>query len=304
MKRETIITDEYAKDKRIDAFISEKFEDLSRSYVQKLIKDENITINGKTVKANYKIRKDDIIVIDFPETELPEIEPENIPLDIIYEDDDILIVNKPKDMVVHPAPGHYTGTLVNAVMYHCADKLSGINGVLRPGIVHRIDKDTTGCLVICKSDKAHQFLADQLAVHSISRKYRAIVIGNLKEDDFTVSMAIGRDPKDRKKMAAGVQGGRDAVTDVHVISRLNGYTYVECTLHTGRTHQIRVHMKSIGHPVLGDELYGPARQSVKGLKGQCLHAYLLGFIHPKSGEYIEFTAPMPEYFTELLRKLS
>ena len=235
-----------------------------------------------------------------PEPEELNVDPENIPLDILYEDDDLLVVNKPKGMVVHPAAGHSSGTLVNAVLYHCRGNLSGINGVLRPGIVHRIDMDTTGALVICKSDFAHQSLAEQLSVHSITRKYRAIVHGNLKEDEGTVRGAIGRHPTDRKKMAINERNGKPAVTHYRVLERFGNYTYIECQLETGRTHQIRVHMASIGHPLLGDAVYGPKKCPVKNLQGQTLHAMVLGFIHPRTGAYMEFEAPLPEYFSNLL----
>ena len=235
-----------------------------------------------------------------PEPEELNVDPENIPLDILYEDDDLLVVNKPKGMVVHPAAGHSSGTLVNAVLYHCRGNLSGINGVLRPGIVHRIDMDTTGALVICKSDFAHQSLAEQLSVHSITRKYRAIVHGNLKEDEGTVRGAIGRHPTDRKKMAINERNGKPAVTHYRVLERFGNYTYIECQLETGRTHQIRVHMASIGHPLLGDAVYGPKKCPVKNLQGQTLHAMVLGFIHPRTGAYMEFEAPIPEYFSNLL----
>ena len=235
-----------------------------------------------------------------PEPEELNVEPENIPLDILYEDDDLLVVNKPKGMVVHPAAGHSSGTLVNAVLYHCRGNLSGINGVLRPGIVHRIDMDTTGALVICKSDFAHQSLAEQLSVHSITRKYRAIVHGNLKEDEGTVRGAIGRHPTDRKKLAINDRNGKPAVTHYRVLERFGNYTYIECQLETGRTHQIRVHMASIGHPLLGDAVYGPKKCPVKNLQGQTLHAMVLGFIHPRTGAYMEFEAPLPEYFSNLL----
>ena len=235
-----------------------------------------------------------------PEPEELNVEPENIPLDILYEDDDLLVVNKPKGMVVHPAAGHSSGTLVNAVLHHCRGNLSGINGVLRPGIVHRIDMDTTGALVICKSDFAHQSLAEQLSVHSITRKYRAIVHGNLKEDEGTVRGAIGRHPTDRKKMAINERNGKPAVTHYRVLERFGNYTYIECQLETGRTHQIRVHMASIGHPLLGDAVYGPKKCPVKNLQGQTLHAMVLGFIHPRTGAYMEFEAPIPEYFSNLL----
>lgn len=291
-------------DKRIDVFITEMLPERSRSYVQKLLKNNAVTVNGKDVKANYKIKEGDCVNVDIPQDEELSVEAEDIPLDIIYEDEDILIVNKPKDMVVHPAAGHYSGTLVNAVMNHCRDNLSGINGVLRPGIVHRIDKDTTGALIVCKNDRAHRSLAAQLEVHSISRKYIAIVHGHFKESEFTITTTIGRHPNDRKKMAINVKNGKNAVTDVKVLKELKGYSLIECTLHTGRTHQIRVHMASVGHPVLGDEVYGPKKCPIKGLHGQCLHAYLIGFIHPSTGEYAEYTAPLPDYMNELLRKLT
>ena len=242
----------------------------------------------------------DAVLVLLPEPEELNVEPENIPLDILYEDDDLLVVNKPKGMVVHPAAGHSSGTLVNAVLYHCRGNLSGINGVLRPGIVHRIDMDTTGALVICKSDFAHQSLAEQLSVHSITRKYRAIVHGNLKEDEGTVRGAIGRHPTDRKKMAINERNGKPAVTHYRVLERFGNYTYIECQLETGRTHQIRVHMASIGHPLLGDAVYGPKKCPVKNLQGQTLHAMVLGFIHPRTGAYMEFEAPLPEYFSNLL----
>ena len=285
---------------RIDLYLSEQFEDRSRSYIQKIIKDGYVKVNQKPVKSNYRLSFDDRVEVTLPEAKEPDIVPENIPLDILYEDQDIIMINKPKQMVVHPAPGHYSGTLVNAVLYHCRGNLSGINGVLRPGIVHRIDMDTTGALVICKSDFAHQSLAEQLSVHSITRKYRAIVHGNLKEDEGTVRGAIGRHPTDRKKMAINERNGKPAVTHYRVLERFGNYTYIECQLETGRTHQIRVHMASIGHPLLGDAVYGPKKCPVKNLQGQTLHAMVLGFIHPRTGAYMEFEAPLPEYFSNLL----
>ncbi len=287
---------------RVDRFLSENMADLSRSYIQKLLKDGSILVNGRSVKANYKINEDDEITIQIPDPEVLDILPENIPLDILYEDDDILVVNKPKGMVVHPSPGHYSHTLVNAVLFHCKGRLSGINGVLRPGIVHRIDKDTTGSLLICKNDRSHQILAGALKEHSITRRYHAIVHGNLKEDTGTVNAPIGRHPVDRKKMSTKAPGGRHAVTYYKVLERFGDYTYIECKLETGRTHQIRVHMADIGHPVLGDAVYGPAKCPFK-LEGQTLHAKILGFIHPSAGEYMEFDAPLPEYFVSLLERL-
>lgn len=287
---------------RIDKFLSDAMPDVSRSYIQKLIRDQHIAVNKGQVKSNYKLSAGDEIEVSLPELKAPDIKPEEIPLDILYEDDDILIVNKPKGMVVHPAPGHYSGTLVNAVMFHCRDNLSGINGVSRPGIVHRIDMDTTGSLIICKNDRAHQALADQLKDHHITRRYHAIVHGNIKEDLGTVNAPIGRHPVDRKKMSTHAPHGRNAITHFRVLERFGNYTYIECELETGRTHQIRVHMASIGHPILGDLVYGPAKCPFK-LQGQTLHAKILGITHPATGEYMEFDAPLPEYFIDLLEKL-
>lgn len=286
---------------RLDRYLAEQIPDLTRSYLQKLLKENLAEVNGKIVKANYKVKKGDQISLELPEVQEPEAFPENIPLDILYEDEDVLLVNKPKGMVVHPAAGHLSGTLVNGVLYHCRGQLSGINGVLRPGIVHRIDRDTTGVLVVCKNDRAHQSLAAQLKEHSITRKYRAIVLGSLKEDG-TVNAPIGRHPVDRKKMAVNRKNGKEAVTHYHVLEELKGYTYIECQLETGRTHQIRVHMASIGHPLLGDSVYGPSRCPFS-LEGQCLHAMVLGFLHPSTGVYMEFESPLPEYFEKLLQKL-
>ena len=287
---------------RIDRFLSGDLEGLSRSYIQKLLKEGGITVNGKTVKANYKLNAGDGILVQIPDPEPMDILPEDIPLDILYEDEDILIVNKPKGMVVHPSPGHYSHTLVNAVLFHCGGRLSGINGVLRPGIVHRIDMDTTGSLLICKNDRAHQILADDLKEHNITRRYHAVVHGNLKEDTGTVNAPIGRHPVDRKKMSTKAPNGRHAVTHYRVLERFGNYTYIECELETGRTHQIRVHMASIGHPILGDAVYGPVKCPFK-LEGQTLHAKILGIKHPSTGQYMEFDAPLPEYFETLLNRL-
>lgn len=287
---------------RIDRYLSGHLETLSRSYIQKLIKDGHISVGGHAVKANYKTSAGEEIRVLVPEPEVPDILPENIPLDILYEDEDILVVNKPKGMVVHPAPGHYEHTLVNAVLYHCGDCLSGINGVMRPGIVHRIDMDTTGSLLICKNDQAHRILAEQLKDHSICRRYQAIVHGSLKCETGTIDAPIGRHPTDRKKMSTKAPNGRRAVTHYTVLERFGDYTYIECELETGRTHQIRVHMSSIGHPILGDLVYGPARCPYK-LEGQTLHAKILGFRHPSTGEYMEFDAPLPDYFVKLLDML-
>lgn len=287
---------------RIDKYLSEQLEDMTRSHIQKLIKENMVRVNGMTVKSNFKLSASDQIEVEIPELKEPDILPENIPLDILYEDQDILVVNKPKGMVVHPAPGHYKGTLVNAIMYHCKDNLSGINGVMRPGIVHRIDMDTTGSLLICKNDRAHQALAEQLKEHSITRKYHAIVHGRLKEDEGTIDKPIGRHPIDRKKMSVHCTNGREAVTHYRVLKRFQQFTYIECQLETGRTHQIRVHMSSIGHPILGDQVYGPAKCPYK-LQGQTLHAKVLGITHPTTGEYMEFDAPLPDYFQGLLEKM-
>lgn len=286
---------------RIDKYISLASPDLTRSRIQGLLSDGNITVNGKTVKANYKVRENDRIEILIPNAVPADIPAENIPLDIVYEDEDILIVNKPKGMVVHPAPGHYTGTLVNALMYHCRDNLSGINGELRPGIVHRIDMDTTGLLVVCKNDKAHNFIAEQLKEHSITRKYQAIVYNSFNEEDGTIEGNIGRHQTDRKKMALRPDG-KHAVTHYHVLENLGKYALVECQLETGRTHQIRVHMASINHPLLGDEVYGPKNCPFK-LQGQVLHAKCIGFIHPVTKKYMEFDSELPEYFQKLIQTL-
>ena len=287
---------------RIDKFLTDNLEDLSRSMIQNLIKSGNIFVNDKQIKANYRIRPMDHIVANIPEAKEIDIAPEDIPLDIIYEDDDILIVNKPKGMVVHPSNGHESGTLVNAILYHCKGQLSGINGEIRPGIVHRIDMDTTGSLIICKNDNAHRFIAEQIAVHSINRIYEGIVHGIVKDDEGTIHTLIGRSPTDRKKMAVLKSDGREAITHFKVLKRFKNFTYCEFKLETGRTHQIRVHMASINHPLVGDEEYGPKKCPFK-LQGQTLHAKTIGFIHPRSREYVEFTAPTPDYFNELLKKL-
>ena len=300
---EFYVTDEY-EGFRIDKLISELIDTFSRTYIQKLIDDEKVLCNGKKVKPSLKVSENDHIVMEIPPLEVPQIVPEDIPLDIIYEDDDVVIVNKPKNMVVHPAAGHYTGTLVNAIMYHCKDNLSGINGVMRPGIVHRIDKDTTGSVIICKNDTSHQDIAAQLKDHTINRVYHAICYGIIKDDEGDIETPIGRSAQDRKKMAV-VDGGKYAFTHYRVLKRFeeDKMTYIECRLKTGRTHQIRVHMAYIGHPLLGDEAYASGKKSRFKLNGQCLHAKTLGFIHPKSKEYIETDAPLPEYFSHLLNVL-
>ncbi|MDO5293074.1 MAG: RluA family pseudouridine synthase [bacterium] len=288
---------------RIDKYLSIKQSELTRSYLQKLIKDGLVSVNGKVVKANYKVAENDEIELTIPELKELDVLPEDIPMDIIYEDSDVILINKAKGVVVHPAAGHYSGTLVNGLLYHCKDELSGINGVMRPGIVHRIDMDTTGVIVICKNDKAHNLVAEQLKEHSITRKYVAIVHGNFKDSEGTIEGPIGRHPVDRKKMAINHKNGKHAVTHFKVLENLkNNFTLVECQLETGRTHQIRVHMASIGHPLLGDHVYGPSKSPFK-LQGQTLHAKTLGFIHPTTGEYMEFEAPLPDYFEDLLRKL-
>lgn len=296
------VTDEYAG-MRIDKYLSEVVEDLSRSYLQKIV-TTNVLVNEKPVKSNHRITAGDAVFVALPESIAPEITAENIPLDILYEDDDVIVVNKPKGMVVHPSAGHYSQTMVNALMYHCKDRLSSINGIIRPGIVHRIDMDTTGALIVCKTDFAHHHIAEQLKMHSITRKYRAIVHHNIKEDTGTINAPIGRHPTDRKKMAINYKNGKDAVTHYHVLKHFTQYTYVECRLETGRTHQIRVHMASINHPLLGDAVYGPMKvKSPMKLEGQTLHAMTIGFIHPRTEKYMEFEAPMPEYFTKLINIL-
>ena len=287
---------------RIDRYLSDNLEEISRSYLQKLLKEKHITVNEKEIKANYKVQEGDTISVSVPEPEEPDILPEEIPLDILYEDDSLMVVNKPKNMVVHPSAGHFSGTLVNAVLFHCKGNLSGINGIIRPGIVHRIDKDTTGALLICKTDSCHRILAEQLKVHSITRKYRAVVQGNLKDDEGTIEGPIGRHATDRKKMAINYKNGKEAVTHYRVLERFGNATYIECQLETGRTHQIRVHMASIGHPLLGDTTYGSVKNPYH-LQGQALHAMVLGFLHPVTNMYMEFTAPLPEYFLKLLEKL-
>lgn len=293
------ITEEY-EDIRLDKCVSELMgEKLSRSVLQKLIRSGELKVNGEEAKTSYQVRQGDEVQFTLQDPIQPDIAAEELPLDILYEDDSLLIVNKSKGMVVHPAPGHYSGTLVNALMYHCQGSLSGINGVLRPGIVHRIDRDTSGSLVVCKNDAAHKALAEQFKIHSITRKYYAVCCDNIKEDRFTVDRAIARHPVDRKKMCVTDRpGGKRAVTHFQVLERFGKYTFLECTLETGRTHQIRVHLAGIGHPILGDLVYG--HRDYGGI-GQILHAGVLGFAHPVSGEYLEVTAPLPEYFQKALR---
>lgn len=303
---EEIVDEEY-DDLRIDKWIAETFPDFSRSYIQKLIGDGQVSADSKAVtKSSYKIKAGMSISMKVPEGTIPDIVPWDHPLDILYEDDDLIIVNKPKGMVVHPAAGHMDDTLVNALLFHCKDSLSGINGLMRPGIVHRIDRDTTGSLIICKNDLAHREIAAQLKEHSIRREYRAIVCGNIAEEELTISGYIGRDPRDRKRQAiTDAAHGKSAVTHVHVLNRFEHFTEVACTLETGRTHQIRVHMDHIHHPVLGDPLYGHdlGLKAPMKLEGQCLHAHIIGFIHPTTGEYMEFEAPLPEYYQKLISVL-
>lgn len=287
---------------RIDVAVASLAEDLTRSAAQKLISEGYVLVGGKPVEKNYKLRAGDQLEVTIPAPKPLVAEAQNIPLDIIYEDDDLLVVNKPKGMVVHPAAGNPDGTLVNALLYHCKGSLSGINGVIRPGIVHRIDKDTSGLLIVAKNDFAHVHLAEQIKEHSFTREYRAVVHGNLKDEEGTIHAPIGRSPKDRKKMAVTDKNSKDAITHYTVLARYPGYTYVKCRLETGRTHQIRVHMAYTGHPVAGDQVYGP-KNTLKGLNGQCLHAGLIGFVHPRTGAYLEFEAPLPDYFVRTLNAL-
>ena len=298
--KEFIVIEEEEGD-RLDVYLSEQLGDMSRSYIQKLIKDKKVTVNDKIEKAKYLVKEDDKIVIQIPAPKLLEVIPQDIPINIVYEDKDVLIVNKPQDMVVHPAPGNYEGTLVNAILYHCKENLSSINGVIRPGIVHRIDKDTSGLLMIAKNNNAHNSLAEQLKEHSITREYQFICHGVVKEDKITVNKPIGRNPKDRLKMAV-VKDGKNAITHFEVIKRYENFTHMKARLETGRTHQIRVHALSINHPLLGDEVYGPKNNTFK-LKGQTLHAKKLGFIHPTTKEYVEFDSELPKYFQDILNKL-
>ncbi|MDD7185830.1 MAG: RluA family pseudouridine synthase [Ruminococcus sp.] len=283
---------------RIDKYISGNTENLTRSAIQNLIEKSKITVNGKSVSKNYKLRDGDNIEIEIPEPENLDVKPENIPLDIVYEDNDLLVVNKPKGMVVHPAHGNYNGTLVNALLYHCKDSLSGINGVIRPGIVHRIDKNTSGLLIVAKNDISHVKLSEQIKAHSFTREYEAIACGYFKDKSGTVDAPIGRHHTDRKKMCVTYENSKNAVTHYEVIKQYGGYAHVRLRLETGRTHQIRVHLSYINHPVLGDDVYG---KSYKGIDGQCLHAKKIGFIHPTTGEYMEFISELPDYFQKILR---
>lgn len=292
---------EESKNQRLDAFLASSLDGLTRSQATQLIESGEVAVNGRAVSKSYKLAGGEDIAVTLPEPEPVEAVPQDIPLDVVYEDADVIVVNKPSGMVVHPAPGHPDGTLVNALLYHCAGTLSGVGGALRPGIVHRIDRDTSGLIIAAKNDYAHQFLSAQLADHTLARTYECIVVGNLREDSGTVDAPIARDSRDRKRMAV-VPGGRRAVTHWEVIARYPGYTHVRCRLETGRTHQIRVHMAYLGHPILGDTVYG-AKKAVPGLTGQCLHAVGLQFIHPRTKELVSLTCPLPEEFTAMLRKI-
>lgn len=285
---------------RIDKWLSVQDAGLTRNVVQGLIESGAVTVCGKKAAKNYKLKSGDIVSVEIPEPVSPDAKPENIPLDIVYEDNDLLVVNKPKGMVVHPAPGNYSGTLVNALLYHCGDSLSGINGVIRPGIVHRIDKNTSGLLIVAKNDTAHTSLAEQIKEHSFTREYEAVASGRFKELSGTIDAPIGRNPNDRKKMCVTTKNSRNAVTHYEVIEQFEKYAHLRLRLETGRTHQIRVHLSYTGHPVLGDDVYGKA---YKGIDGQCLHAKKIGFVHPISGEYLEFDSELPDYFKEILRKV-
>ena len=303
MKTDVFEVLEEQEGERLDKYLSIIYPDISRSFFQKLIKENKILVNDTSEKASYRMVFEDIVTIHFPDAVETTIEPEDIPLDILYEDEDLLIVNKPKGMVVHPSAGHYSGTLVNAIMFHCKESLSGINGEIRPGIVHRIDMDTTGSLIVCKNDTSHVNIAEQIKEHSVNRIYEGIVFGNIKEDEGTIDAPICRHPIERKKMAINEKNGKPAITHYKVLERFGNYTYVQFKLETGRTHQIRVHMSSIGHPLIGDNVYSSGKTPFKNLQGQTLHAKTIGFIHPTSNEYLEFHAPLPEYFEKLLSQL-
>lgn len=292
---------EESKNQRLDAFLASSLDGLTRSQATRLIESGEVAVNGRAVGKSYKLAGGEDVAVTLPEPEPVEAVPQDIPLDVVYEDADVIVVNKPSGMVVHPAPGHPDGTLVNALLYHCAGTLSGIGGALRPGIVHRIDRDTSGLIIAAKNDAAHQYLSAQLADHTLARTYECIVVGALREDRGTVNAPIARHPTDRKRMAV-VAGGREAVTHWEVIARYPGYTHVRCRLETGRTHQIRVHMAYIGHPILGDTVYG-AKKEVPGLTGQCLHAVGLRFLHPRTHEVVELSCPLPEEFTRMLQKI-
>lgn len=302
MSIESFEVDNAYDGERLDKFLAVIYPAQSRTFFQKLIKEEHVLVNERTEKSNYRVNMEDMIQVEIPDAVPVAITPEDIPLDVLYEDEDLLIVSKAKGMVVHPCPGHYTGTLVNAVMFHCKDHLSGINGEIRPGIVHRIDKDTTGSLIVCKNDASHKHIAEQIKEHTVTRRYRGIVRGVVKSESGRIEGAIGRHPSDRKKMAINEKNGKPAVTHYKVLQTFANATYMEFELETGRTHQIRVHMASLGHPLLGDTIYGSEKNPYH-LQGQTLHAMTIGFIHPKTGKYLEVSAPLPEYFEKLLEKL-
>lgn len=302
MSIESFEVDNVYDGERLDKFLAVIYPAQSRTFFQKLIKEEHVMVNERIEKSNYRVSIEDMIQVEIPDAVPVAIIPEDIPLDILYEDEDLLIVNKAKGMVVHPCPGHYTGTLVNAVMYHCKEHLSGINGEIRPGIVHRIDKDTTGSLIVCKNDTSHKQIAEQIKNHTVTRRYRGIVRGVVKSESGRIEGAIGRHPSDRKKMAINEKNGKPAVTHYKVLQTFANATYMEFELETGRTHQIRVHMASIGHPLLGDTIYGSEKNPYH-LQGQTLHAMTIGFVHPRTGKYLEVSAPLPEYFEKLLEKL-
>lgn len=298
-----ILVDEAMAGERLDRIIAEKADELTRSYAQKLIKEGRVRVDGYVVEdKNFKVQPEQALEIELPEPEALDLEPEDIPLDVVYEDDDLLVVNKPKGMVVHPAPGNYRGTLVNALLHHCGQSLSSINGTIRPGIVHRIDKDTSGLLIVAKNDLSHKSLAEQIKAHSFSREYEAVVYGSLKNDSGTIDAPIGRHKYDRKKMTVTHDNSRNAVTHYEVLARYRGFTHIRLKLETGRTHQIRVHMAYIGHPVAGDPVYGPARV-IKELHGQCLHARHIGFVHPRTSQYMSFESNLPGYFESFLQIL-
>lgn len=302
MPEQQFIVDAGGEGQRVDSWLSGQMQGSTRSAVQRLIHEGQVLLNGAPVQKNSRLRQGDALLVCVGEPKPLSLEPEEMMLDILFEDDDLLVVNKPKGMVVHPAPSHDTGTLVHALLFHCGASLSGINGVIRPGIVHRIDKDTSGLLMVAKNDFAHLGLAKQIQEHTFKREYEAVVYGNLGQEQGVLEYPIGRSPKDRKKMAVVLQNSRPARTEYQVIARYAGFTHVCCRLYTGRTHQIRVHMAHIGHPVAGDPLYGP-KKVITSLKGQCLHAKTLGFVHPRSGEYLEFTSELPAYFTKFLTSL-